>query len=140
MIKLRGHHLLCSLTFAGRGYSRDFERDFKKVIQRIKQNEPIEIVSGPDEICASVKDCVGSHCFEDRIINRDSLALRDISALLGVKLEVGSKLIPNDLFHNQYRKAYQLQSVRSACFDCQWSEVCDAVVADGFNKTHLKRG
>ncbi len=83
MIEIRGHHLLCALTFAGRGYSRQFERDFKAIVKRMRANEMMQIVDRPDEICCSVKDCDSSHCFEPRIDQRDKLALADISALTG---------------------------------------------------------
>lgn len=138
MIRLRAHHLLCSLTFTGRGYSRAFERDFKEVIERIRQDETIEIVSGPDEICVSVKECAGSHCYEDRIAERDRLALLDISVSLGITLDVGSVIKPRDLFHERFRHAYKEREVRSACFDCQWTDVCDTVVRNKFAKAQLK--
>ncbi len=137
MIEMRGHHLLCSLTFAGRGYSRAFERDFDKIIQRILRNELIRIVAGPDEICASVQACAGSHCHEKRITVRDELALQAISSMLDIELHIGSILWPADLFNDNYRRAFSRGEVRKACHDCQWSALCDGIADNDFLTTRL---
>lgn len=137
MIKIRGHHLLCALTFAGRGYSREFERDFKAITQRMRANEMMLIVDQPDQICQSVKDCDGSHCFEPRIDRRDQLALSDISTLIGRELKVGDQIAPHDVFTNKMRSAFHRNQIRRGCFDCKWRSFCDQIAADGFQDTLL---
>ncbi|TDQ62027.1 hypothetical protein ATL17_3131 [Maritalea mobilis] len=137
MIKIRGHHLLCALTFAGRGYSRQFERDFKAITKRMRANEMMQIVDRPDEICQSVQDCDGSHCYEPRIDQRDQLALADISALLGHELKVGDEIAPAELFTEKMRTAFRDNQIRRGCFDCQWRDFCDQIAADGFQNTLL---
>ena len=139
MIKLRAHHLLCSLTFAGRGYSKEFERDFAQVIDRIKRNETILVVSGPDEICASIEECSDSHCREARISNRDELALEDISSHIGKPLKVGSQISPSQLFGDKYQSSFQQRSIRRACFDCQWANMCDQIADANFSSSLLMR-
>lgn len=135
MIKIRGHHLLCVLTFAGRGYSRKFERDFKAIVRRMRKNEMMQIVDQPDEICRSVKDCEGSHCYEPRIDLRDQLALADISAVLRRNLKVGDEIAPADLLTAKVRAAFRRNEIRKGCFDCQWRDLCDQIAADGFQTT-----
>lgn len=137
MIEIRGHHLLCALTFAGRGYSRQFERDFTAIIKRMRANEMLHLVAQPDEICHSVKDCEGSHCFEPRIDKRDALALADISALLGRELKSGDQIRPSELFTATMRDAFRQNQIRRGCFDCQWRDFCDQIAADGFRDTAL---
>lgn len=139
MIEVRGHHLLCAVTFTGRGYSRRFERDFRRVVARMNDNEEMVIVAGPDAICASVKDCADSHCHEERIVARDRAALAEISALTGRTLEIGSRLKPHDLFTARHRTAFADGTIRTACADCQWSDLCDIIAADGFRATLLDR-
>lgn len=53
-VKLRGHHLLCILTFVGHGYSRAFSDNYKAVVQRLNAGEPVVLVDGPDDICAAL--------------------------------------------------------------------------------------
>ncbi|MBO6640165.1 MAG: DUF1284 domain-containing protein [Roseitalea sp.] len=137
MIEIRGHHLLCAVTFTGRGYSRRFERDFRRVVARMNDNEEMVIVAGPDAICASVKDCAGSHCHEERIVARDRAALAEISALTGRVLDVGSRLMPHDLFNARHRKAFDDGTIRAACTDCQWADLCDRIAEDGFHAALL---
>ncbi|WP_375566274.1 DUF1284 domain-containing protein [Oceaniradius stylonematis] len=139
MIEIRGHHLLCAVTFVGRGYSRRFERDYRRVIARMNDNEEMVIVGGPDAICASVKDCAGSHCHEERIVARDRAALAAISALTGRMLTVGSRIMPHDVFTARHRAAFRDGTIRAACADCRWSDLCDRIAADGFQTTLLDR-
>lgn len=139
MIRLRGHHLLCSLTFTGRGYSDDFERDFKQVIARLKNNETIEIVSGPDDICASIQRCTDSHCHEAGVSNRDKKALEDVASHLGKPLKVGSIISPDQLFDEEYRSAFKQKHLRRACNDCQWSGMCDQIAEANFATSLLLR-
>lgn len=139
MIRLRGHHLLCSLTFAGRGYSQQFEQCFKQVIERLKENETILVVSGPDDICESIEGCSESHCRETRISRRDKLALEDLSSHLGIPVSVGSKFAPTLLFDDAYRYSFRQGTTRRACFDCQWSEICDQVAEAEYSSSLLLR-
>jgi len=59
--KLRGHHLICLNFFKGEGYSEDFISNIHSVIGE----DNIEIVQGPDDVCAwcpylkdGMSDCV----------------------------------------------------------------------------------
>ena len=53
MIKLRPHHLLCILTYVGKGYSKPFTENFDAICERINQGERnVEIIKGPDDVCA----------------------------------------------------------------------------------------
>lgn len=54
MINMRGHHLLCVLTFEGAGYSQRFTRNLAAIVERLSAGEEILIVAGPDDICAPV--------------------------------------------------------------------------------------
>lgn len=56
-LALRAHHLLCMLTYAGRGYSPDFVRNFDHITARLAAGAPITLVHGPDAICAPL--CCG---------------------------------------------------------------------------------
>ncbi len=75
--KLRGHHLICLNFFRGEGYSEDFIKNIYEVIEK----ERIEIVAGPDDVCARcpfLKDMkCGSYEYTDEmILVQDREALR----------------------------------------------------------------
>lgn len=139
MIRLRGHHLLCSLTYAGRGYSKDFERGFNQVIERLKMNETILIVAGPDDVCKPIMDCDQSHCREARILRRDELALEDLASHLNEPISIGSKIKPDQFFGAKFRSAFRQRTIRRACFDCQWAEICDQIADADYASTLLLR-
>ena len=139
MISLRAHHLLCSLTYAGRGYSKEFERGFNQVVERLNKNETILVVSGPDEICASIEGCSDSHCREMRNSRRDELALEDISSHIGDTIKVGSEISPSRLFNEKFRSSFQKRSIRRACLDCQWSKIRDQIADSDYSSSLLMR-
>ena len=48
-IRLRPHHLLCLLTYSGKGYSAAFTANYDVIAGQISQGEDILIVEGPDD-------------------------------------------------------------------------------------------
>src|SRR3989304_5831182 len=80
--KLRGHHLICLNFFRGEGYSENFIKN----IYAILKNEKLEVVNGPDEICARCpyledNKCSSNEYTDEKILLQDKEALR----LLGFK-------------------------------------------------------
>ncbi len=74
-VRLRGHHLLCMLTYIGKGYSPAFVDNYDTIAERLSGGEDIEIIDGPDDICQPLL-CTGDcHCFNESVVVRDRLAL-----------------------------------------------------------------
>ena len=94
--KLRGHHLICLNFFKGEVYSEDFIRNIYSVIEK----ESIEIVKGPDDVCARCPYLKDSTC-NNPDYSDDMIQFQDMEALklLGFKLgmEVDWKMISNKL-------------------------------------------
>ncbi|WP_292282104.1 DUF1284 domain-containing protein, partial [Mesorhizobium sp.] len=61
-VRLRAHHLLCLLTYVGKGYSPAFTANYDVVVKRLAGGEDILIVSGPDDICAPLLSESEPHC------------------------------------------------------------------------------
>lgn len=137
MLKLRGHHLLCAMTFSGHGYSREFESDFQEAIRKMRNGEAIQIVIGPDDLCRSVKCGPNSHCFESRVQLRDELALADISRLLGRSITADEVIDPRELYGLNMQRAFKQGDIRSACFRCQWQSMCNEISNQGYRKSWL---
>jgi len=75
--RLRGHHLICLNFFRGEGYSEDFIKNIHSVIRK----DLLEIVKGPDEVCAKcpyLKDnkCSSVEYTDENILLQDREALR----------------------------------------------------------------
>lgn len=143
MVQVRGHHLLCMLTFEGMGYTEAFSRTFREMIDRIGDGEPIEIVDGPDQACRTVLDDPAAphkHCVLARIKARDRLALTAASAVLGRPLAPGSKLVLTQAMLAALRGAFADGRLRPACKRCQWRDVCTAEARAGFSRSVLRSG
>ncbi|WP_260740069.1 DUF1284 domain-containing protein [Tunturiibacter lichenicola] len=137
-IQLRPHHLLCMLTFVGKGYSPAFVANFEQVVRRIAQaDEDVQIVQGPDDLCLPYLSDAGCHCHNTSVLKRDRLAAEAISRLLqrplhaGVSLQISRSLVPT------LRAAFADGTIRQACAGCQWKPTCDGVVQSGFAESCL---
>ena len=137
-IRLRPHHLLCMLTFAGKGYTPAFVANFEQVASRIAAgDEAIEIVDGPDDICSALLTEATCHCHNSSVTLRDHHAAAAISDLLSLPIRAGTHLPPSQNLLPVLRAAFVTGTIRQACIGCQWKPTCDAIAADGFTETRL---
>ncbi|MFB9950292.1 DUF1284 domain-containing protein [Rhizobium puerariae] len=132
MVRLRPHHLLCMLTFVGEGYNPAFVANYRRLAGRLSAGEPIEIVSGPDDICAPLAPDGKGHCLGDSVAARDAAALADIARLLGRELGTGSVIAPDPDLFGRLRRAFSTGVTRRACSGCEWSSLCDHVAGSGY--------
>jgi hypothetical protein len=126
------------LTFIGKGYSPAFVANLEQVVSRLSTGtETIEIVAGPDDICAPLLCEADCHCHRPSVLERDRLATASIAALLARPLDPGTHLYltPADL--DQLRAAFATGTIRQACTRCQWKPLCDGIAAAGFPDTLL---
>jgi uncharacterized protein len=137
-IHLRPHHLLCMLTFIGKGYSPAFVANLEQVVRRLSTGtETIEIVVGPDAICAPLLCEADCHCHRASVLERDRLAMQAISALLARPLGPGSHLLLSPADLGQLRAAFAAGTIREACTGCQWKPLCDDIAGNQFANTLL---
>lgn len=136
-VLLRPHHLLCVLTHVGRGYSPAFTANMAAIIARISAREEIEIVYGPDDICAPLLGDEDGHCHRYSVTARDRAASDEIGKLLGITVRSGARLSLDDVSIRELRRAFADMRVRSACEGCQWAALCSSVVAAQYADTLL---
>lgn len=136
-VRLRTHHLLCLLTYVGKGYSPAFTANYDQVVKRLGEGEAVVIVSGPDDICAPLIGEPEPHCLRQSAAERDGLAARDVGALLGRPIQDGDRFVLDASSLSGMRKAFSAGLTRRACSGCEWSGLCDAVAASGFSDTRL---
>lgn len=115
--KLRGHHLICLNFFRGEGYSEEFIKNIYSVVGK----ENVEIVAGPDEVCARCpylndNKCSNGDYTDEKILFQDKEALR----LLGFKpgMMVGWKMISARLpgIMEEWKAKF--------CMNCGYLEIC----------------
>ena len=138
-IRLRGHPLLCLLTYVGKGYSAAFVANYDRLAARLTNGEPVELVAGPDDICAPLlaPACEVPHCRNESVIARDTAALEDISETLGRPLAVGDTVELSSATLASLRVAFRAGLNRRACVDCQWHSLCTEVAGSGYAKVRV---
>jgi uncharacterized protein len=127
-VRLRAHHLLCALTYVGEGYTPEFVANFTAIIARLRGGEPLELVDGPDDICAALGGhAAGQHCQSADTRERDTRA-RDA---LGVCAVLDQQTVAD------LRARFARGEIRSACRGCSWHALCDEIAAREFSGTLL---
>tara|TARA_B100000614_G_scaffold191254_1_gene172270 strand:+ start:271 stop:681 length:411 start_codon:yes stop_codon:yes gene_type:complete len=134
-VRLRPHHLLCMLTYAGKGYSPAFTANMTAVVGRIAGGEEIQIVSGPDDICAPLLSEPDPHCHRESVTARDKRAAAAVERRFGNGLSDHIVLERDDI--EALRQAFASGDIRSACRGCEWQALCTDIAGDGFAGTLL---
>lgn len=138
-VRLRPHHLLCLLTYVGKGYSPAFTANYDAAAARLAAGEEIEIVAGPDDVCAPLLDDEDAHCRRASVIRRDEAAAADNGRLLGFAVIPGTRLTLDAGRLAQLRSAFAQGSSRSACGGCEWSALCSQIADSGYKEALVTR-
>lgn len=141
-VRLRGHHLLCILTYKGEGYSPAFVANLDWIAARLTSGVDMLLVDGPDDVCAPLLAPDGEevHCGLDRVRERDWLALDAVSTLLARPLAAGDRLTLGPETVRRMRDAFATGDLRAACVGCEWSELCTSIADARFVATRLHDG
>lgn len=137
-VRLRAHHLLCMLTYSGKGYSEAFVHSFDRLVQRIGAGEAIELLAGPDDVCEPIAGNAGEHCHCTSVIERDRLAAGQLARLAGLLLTPGTRVTVTAPLVQRLRTAFAEGSIRAACADCPWYAMCTEVAAGGYASALLR--
>lgn len=127
VVNLRPHHLLCMLTFVGKGYTPDFVANYHAIAKRLSAGEAIMIVEGPDDLCQPLTHAADAHCFGESVNGRDAQAAEAVSVLLLHPIQPGTVITPDAALLARLRQAFLQGAVRKACEGCEWSSLCDSV-------------
>lgn len=138
-IRLRAHHLLCLLTYVGKGYSPAFTANYDRIAERLSRGEDILLVSGPDDVCAPLLDQPEPHCLRESAAERDQLAAQDVADLLARPIRAGDRLDLDAAILARMRQAFSAGLVRKACGGCEWNGLCSSVAAGGYRDTQVQR-
>jgi hypothetical protein len=137
VIRLRGHHLLCLQTYKGLGYSEGFVRGMDAIAERLNAGETVEIVEGPDDICAGWAHDPANHCDAARAAARDASALAAFSQMLGSPIAPGVRIPEAGRLIASARPMFASGELRAGCAQCPWIETCDGIAAEGFAGARL---
>lgn len=136
-VRLRPHHLLCVLTYVGRGYTPAFTANLTAIAARLAAGEEVEIVDGPDAVCAPLLDDPEAHCYRSNVLARDQAAANEIGERLTLTIRPGTRLVLDAALIRRLRRAFTANRVRSACDGCAWRTLCGTVATSGYAGTTL---
>ncbi len=131
-VRLRAHHLLCMLTYVGKGYSPAFVENYEVIAARLSAGEEIELVAGPDDICHPLTADPDAHCHGTSVVERDEEAAAAVACLLGSPLGPGVRIKPTAALVARLRKTFATGEIRTACSGCEWSGLCGSVAETGY--------
>lgn len=137
-ISLRAHHLLCMLTYLGKGYTPGFVSNYSKIIKSLNDGAVISLVFGPDDICQPMLNEETCHCHNESVHSRDQEALVEIGHVLNRQLTIGDcvRLDGHDL--QNMRDAFKAGAIRSACDACEWHGLCSDIALNEFRGCRLQ--
>ena len=135
-VRLRAHHLLCVLTFAGEGYTPAFVANLAGIVARIGAGEPVELVDGPDDVCAPLEGTGDAHCHEPSVRRRDREALRQLSAA-DPPLSGARPLVFDAAAIALLREQFAAGTIRGACAGCSWFGLCTGIASAGYAVARL---
>lgn len=138
-INLRPHHLLCMLTYVGKGYSPAFTANYDLIAERLSAGEDILIVAGPDDICQPLLGAGDAHCLIDSVEQRDRIAAEDLSNLLARPIAAGQHFLLDAATLAHQRAAFARGQLRRACSRCEWADLCTAIAGEDFAAVRVQR-
>ncbi|GLX69968.1 DUF1284 domain-containing protein [Paenibacillus glycanilyticus] len=114
-ISLRGHHLFCLLGYRGKGYSEGFCTNMTGIYETLREQPQtiIEIMEGPDRICAAFPSDQPNHCHNSTVYRKDQQILGELG------LTVGDRLSFEELV-GRVAAAISPDDIHRLCFDCPW--------------------
>lgn len=142
-VRLRGHHLLCMLTYVGKGYTPAFSANFDRIARRLSEGEDVLLVQGPDDICAPMAFACGAHCPSDSVRRRDGEALAAAGRVLGLVLQPGGRFCLTSPMVACMRLAFAAArageaGLRRACGGCEWADLCTDIAGSGYPGARLR--
>ncbi|MEM9795828.1 MAG: DUF1284 domain-containing protein [Pseudomonadota bacterium] len=140
-LRLRPHHILCSIGYRGEGYNGAFEANMNRIVNgQLRGNDgsatTILITGQADAICAPCPRRVGMGCVDNEKIDRiDS----DHGAILGVA--PGDVLTWEECL-DKVRARVRPKDLDHICRGCRWLALghCKAAVARLCRETNTEAG
>ncbi len=117
-MKIRPHHLFCTLGYQGYGYNDDFVKNMDKITSSLSPELQIDLKIDTDDICAHCPKKLGENlCLENEsVLSYDNKVLATFN--LKEKTYIYGELL------DYIKSQATLEKLTYICSDCSWLESC----------------
>lgn len=131
-IYLRPHHLLCTQTFLGKGYSEEFVENMTRItnILRTEKSQEIELMFSCDSLCA---------CCPNKVIDNNIILCKSNDKVIEYDKNIADYFQLKQGKHNYHHLlSFIIDSMnpdlfKLFCQSCEWFEDCSNVLSAFFS-------
>ncbi len=126
MIRLKPHHILCSLCFQGKGYSPEFVENFMELVENLGKNPDVQITFQADNICMPCPHRVKQSCEKQADITQLDQAHANLLGLKDGEVLSWSECV------SKAKDKITLKKFHTICEGCGWKKlgICEKVVKE----------
>ncbi|MGN1165410.1 MAG: DUF1284 domain-containing protein [Lachnospiraceae bacterium] len=122
-IFLRPHHLLCTQTFLGKGYSEEFVENMTYITQllRKEKSQEIELTFSCDSLCAF---CPNRTLTQHKSCCNDDKKVTGYDQKVTQLFHLEEKIYVYPDLINEINSVITPELLKWICGDCSWAEIC----------------
>lgn len=119
-MKLRAHHLLCTVLYEGKGYSDAFVENMNQVVDMLRKDTSVHIIKAPDTICAHCPNAKSDGGCE---LDDENELIEDIDSYIieVLGLEEDREYKSKDLYKLALQNIKK-EHFTKCCNSCRWHE------------------
>ena len=105
--------------FKGKGYSKEFVINMKRVISSLEKGEKFTLTDGADDICKACPYNTDGVCKDI-----EKVKLYDKKTKDALELEYGKEYVYTTIKDTVNMRIYGKGKLKDICSDCEWAEIC----------------
>jgi hypothetical protein len=119
-LKVRGHHVLCTLGFRGLGYSAAFVANMRRIVDALlaEPSPTVELVAGPDAVCSACPHLTETGCARKEDAEA-RIRAKDRAVLAALRAEEGASLAAAEL-RSRVAQRVSVATLEAFCRRCSW--------------------
>lgn len=123
-LKIRGHHLLCMLSWRGKGYDENFTENMEKTVKALKNNPAsyILLTDQSDIICSACPHSRGGNCSKKKDSEKKVKNL-DLKIISRFGLKQGETIQIKTAW-GKIKKGILPKDLTKICGECEWLDYC----------------
>lgn len=121
MIHLRPHHGMCLAYFEGKGYSKDFTENMRKMLECLEKDAVVKLLAEGDNICCACPNLQNGVCISAELVKS-----YDNKVLQICDLKAGEQISFREFADCVQEKILASGKRAEICGGCQWNSICSS--------------